>query len=299
MLRLRDFVFSHHLFLLYLLVWTSTPYEETLPRDPSIPFSDGSHYVTCGDPDRESATDCKTDGQFKMTTSADDMEEHEVRCCSNSPLNWSGAKEMCDGVWGGSTVPELGCVASKNYLQAKAICEANDARLCTVWEVQNHCTQSSGCGFDNHYVWTDTDVVEGPVPRDPSVPYSEDDHLLVCGDPDRNTNGCKRNGVLGSPVEAQDMEQHVVRCCSDEELSWSQARSTCPGVWGGTNVPVDGQEKCLAAKNYLQAEKFCTDAGARLCTAEEAMMECTQGTGCGFDSYFFVSAPWSFNVYYR
>ena len=40
---------------------------------------------------------------------------------------------------------------------------------------------------------------------------------------------------------------------------------------------------CNSRKTLLEAEAICSDAGVRLCTAEELQSDCSKSTGCGFD----------------
>ena len=60
-------------------------------------------------------------------------------------------------VWGESDVPNSSpawpCSFDKNYAEAETICQAQNARLCTEKELENECTQGSGCGFDAKLVW--------------------------------------------------------------------------------------------------------------------------------------------------
>ncbi|MEZ4265968.1 MAG: putative metal-binding motif-containing protein [Myxococcota bacterium] len=68
-------------------------------------------------------------------------------------LGWSpglGSPDVC----GASEVPA--CSGLKTFAQAKAICEAAGARLCTWTEVTGNEAAQSGCNYDAERVWTST-----------------------------------------------------------------------------------------------------------------------------------------------
>ena len=114
--------------------------------------------------------------------------------------------------------------------------------------------------------------------RSPVLPGSS--KSIVCG---------SRNGACNAdPVfEALPYEKHFVRCCADEDLDpttshWNQhrnCRNANHGVWGESNVP-----ECYSEKNFTEAISICESVGARLCTEQELLDDCTRGTGCGYDS---------------
>jgi hypothetical protein len=95
----------------------------------------------------------------------------QVRCCSDILLpGWvprrtaSGA--LCKGdvncgirtdcsAWGESSVGSWQCSRDKTFAEAKAICQAAGARLCTVAELEDGCTVGTGCGYDQQLIWAE------------------------------------------------------------------------------------------------------------------------------------------------
>ena len=77
----------------------------------------------------------------------------KVRCCADvkpTPA-WGSTRPGCS-VWGESDAG-WPCTRDKAFAEAKAICEAAGARLCTAVELAAGCTQGSGCGFDFELIW--------------------------------------------------------------------------------------------------------------------------------------------------
>jgi hypothetical protein len=109
-------------------------------------------YVACGDKGRCSEGDSRLALQDEL---------HEVRCCSDAPKDGWEKKRSCS-VHGESDLFEMNsdnivCHREATYSEAIAICDRNDARLCTKEEVLDHrCTSGSGCRFDLELVWTST-----------------------------------------------------------------------------------------------------------------------------------------------
>ena len=55
-------------------------------------------------------------------------------------------------MWGGAD-EGFDCQHSKTFAQAEAICATAGARLCTVAELEDECTRSTGCFHDWDLVW--------------------------------------------------------------------------------------------------------------------------------------------------
>merc|ERR1712157_6439 len=72
---------------------------------------------------------------------------------------------------------------------------------------------------------------------------------------------------------------HAVRCCSDEAKAGWKKKSGCD-VWGRSLL----DKTCALDESHSFAESVCEDAGARLCTKEELVAECTAETECGADN---------------
>lgn len=109
---------------------------------------------------------------------------------------------------------------------------------------------------------------------------------VVCGDHDRSSAaGCKIDGTFYSQTELDCTDTAAVRCCSDTNLGFPSGKS-CGQIFGYSNVPVNGgSPTCSRDKTFAEAKGICEDAGARLCSVEEIVDRCTEGTGCGYDSY--------------
>merc|ERR1711998_511443 len=72
-----------------------------------------------------------------------------VRCCRQ---DGSGCES---DAWG------LSCQGHTDYWSAKAYCEDHGLRLCHYDELEKCC--GSGCGFDGHRVWTQTQCESEPT----------------------------------------------------------------------------------------------------------------------------------------
>jgi hypothetical protein len=84
---------------------------------------------------------------------ANDMETHEVGCCSSIEIaGWRAPTGSCL-VWGER---DLGgsCQYSATFGAAKTYCESIGGRLCTVAELEADCTYKTGCIFDDNLLWS-------------------------------------------------------------------------------------------------------------------------------------------------
>jgi len=93
----------------------------------------------------------------------------------------------------------------------------------------------------------------------------------------------------GQADEADVEEKHEVRCCADTRISnsWKQhancAAAGFTSIWGESN-PLG---VCHSQKTFAEAEKICSDAGARLCTKDELLADCPRGK-----SFLPISTCW-------
>jgi hypothetical protein len=140
------------------MIWTSSPAEDHCMCECMNHGSD-SHLLAKG-----------SGGGATVATA--NTESHHVRCCSDFPhdsTNAAGgmAYKKNDGcsVWGASELDSAkgsanadtdGCVSAATYSEAEDHCLADGARLCTVEEMHNDCTEWTGCGFDGKMIWTMT-----------------------------------------------------------------------------------------------------------------------------------------------
>jgi len=100
----------------------------------------------------------------------------------------------------------------------------------------------------------------------------DSDAVIVCG-------AKKGNGVCPKKVDiASKTEGYAVRCCSDSLISGWRKNAQCD-VWAESDLP-----SCYNAKTFSEAEGICSSNNARLCTEQEILDDCSQGSGCGHDS---------------
>lgn len=124
------------------LIWTSTT-AQVIDSDPNQQVK-----AYCG---RKFACD-----ESSVTASMGDL--YGVRCCSDVDRSgdlWEKRSNSCP--WGESNMFGT-CFYKVTFDTAKAICEADNARLCSGSEIDSNCTRGSGCGHDINMVWT-SDVV--------------------------------------------------------------------------------------------------------------------------------------------
>jgi hypothetical protein len=136
-----------------------------------------SNMISCGNPNHQN---CLPD------SCASPEELHEVRCCSDTQLTGYQQKNGCE-VWAESQFASVGCASDRTFEEAAGICAGDNARLCTLEEVQNGCTAGTGCSHDEDMIWTNA----------------------TC------------------PVAAPLPTTHEVRCCSDTQLPGYQQKNGC------------------------------------------------------------------------
>jgi hypothetical protein len=263
-------------------------------REPAQRFAE----VICGRPNR-----CGNNaGGF-----VDENELHEVRCCADRDLTEAGDANhlrwrQCpadNNVWAESHVPT--CFHSKTYNEAKDICAAEGARLCTAVELEAGCASSTGCGHDSDLVWANREPglhhrVSPTGTYHTQQPFGggtyRDDVALNGRIPEAV---CGRPGFCGNQQDGFQARDalHEVRCCADRDLTeptdpnsrrWAQCFDEIQdgrnvGIWAESHVP-----NCAHSKTYEEAEAICGADGARLCKKSEIAAGCTRGTGCGHDS---------------
>jgi len=86
---------------------------------------------------------------------------HEVRCCSDTMApGYTKKGEGCP--WVISRIDDI-CYADKIHSEAIEVCESEGGRLCTAEELLRGCTSGTGCGYDEHLLWTSsvTEPAEG------------------------------------------------------------------------------------------------------------------------------------------
>ena len=75
----------------------------------------------------------------------------QVRCCSPTQLlKWK--LRVCLGRVSCYYLRGWGCSREKTFAEADIICQAAGARLCTKKEIEDDCTQGSGCAIDGKLI---------------------------------------------------------------------------------------------------------------------------------------------------
>jgi subtilisin family serine protease len=211
--------------------------------------SSGQFWLVCGSKGR-----CSPEHKTAAPT-----EEHEVRCCSDVEKSGWEKKAQCN-VWGESNLSGGQCYHAETFAQAQQICKDNDARLCTKEEIELQCATGSGCSHDSDHIWTST----------PYTPVGQ--HKVSCS----NSAKCGTTSIL-----ADDNARHEVSCCSDTEKPYWTKRIGC-NVWSESQLGQSASSSgvCYHDETYDSAVRICAQHGARLCTEDEVLADCTRGTGC-------------------
>mmetsp|Transcript_34187 Transcript_34187/g.102263 ORF Transcript_34187/g.102263 Transcript_34187/m.102263 type:complete len:586 (-) Transcript_34187:157-1914(-) len=215
--------------------------------------------------------------------------KHEVRCCSDTHKGGWVQYGTCE-VWGESNLGESNLCYEETHAKAETICADNGARLCTAQELLDDCTRGSGCGHDEHMIWSADWVVltaaptfapaPAPSTQSPTVTFAPSpspsisavfqSKYTVCGSQAGDCKGTK------TKVEEEDTN-HEVRCCSDTSMSGWVKNPGC-SIWVKSDLP-----NCYET-TYAEAESICANQNARLCTKSELLADCTRGSGCGHDN---------------
>lgn len=93
-------------------------------------------------------------------------------------------------------------------------------------------------------------------------------HNVVCGENGR---------CLEDEFVAENAELHEIRCCSDTQRDDWRKNRMC-SVWATSRI--DG---VCHVGNFAEATCICEEIGARLCTRDELLNQCTRRSGCGYD----------------
>jgi len=127
------------------------------PLDPPE-WGEVQYHIVCGATGR-----CGTGGLMTddPTRTSIDGKQIAVRCCDGDSANSFGSNRKfwggsCGNVYGGSP----GCSSGTTLAEAESVCASNGGRLCTKEELTNDCTRSTGCSFDQAYVWSSSRSVE-------------------------------------------------------------------------------------------------------------------------------------------
>mmetsp|Transcript_30566 Transcript_30566/g.71584 ORF Transcript_30566/g.71584 Transcript_30566/m.71584 type:complete len:1742 (-) Transcript_30566:198-5423(-) len=242
-------------------------------------------WLACGD---KTAPDCvKSEGAYEVVAAEPEM--HEVRCCRESSTDlsaegWITNGGACTNIWAMSNISTYGdgCVHEATYASAEGYCNSVGGVVCEKQWVIDGCTRGSGCSHDKDLVWTSAIVNETTISPVPMA-------WVTCGAKDR----CTEHFGKGAKLSPLNMTNEV-RCCSDDfKPNWQYNENKGCDVWGESDLPI-----CYHAETFESAKKICELQGARLCTKNELLSDCTQGSGCGHDMDFVWSATKGWDVPY-
>eukprot|EP00526_Cylindrotheca_closterium_P002256 CAMPEP_0113613836 /NCGR_PEP_ID=MMETSP0017_2-20120614/6849_1 /TAXON_ID=2856 /ORGANISM="Cylindrotheca closterium" /LENGTH=930 /DNA_ID=CAMNT_0000522971 /DNA_START=64 /DNA_END=2856 /DNA_ORIENTATION=- /assembly_acc=CAM_ASM_000147 len=235
------------------------------------------------------------ESKSRMDVSVQAKERHELRCCSKTQISgWTKSKGTCD-VWHesdrlvGLDGTGTQCFHAVTYTEAQAICKAqgDNTYVCTKSEVESGCAKGSGCGHNADWVWTSDDSPPGPpLPEIETIP--EDDYMfLACG------SGMKGHCEGGhSLAVAQAKEKHEVRCCSSRLKDAWMVSNNCNNWHESDLIDLNGTPKqCIHAATYAEAQQICDANDAYVCTRDQVLQGCAQGSGCSHD----VDMIWTSN----
>merc|ERR1719491_2812572 len=91
---------------------------------------------------------------------------------------------------------------------------------------------------------------------------------------------CPKSGECDSDdTVSETWKYHALRCCSNTLILGWKKNNGCD-VWGRSLL----DKTCALDETYSFALNVCTLAGARLCTKEELVGECTMDTECEADN---------------
>ena len=189
-----------------------------------------------------------------------------VRCCSDNVQGTDWVKYPHCNVWAISEV-NGSCKNGKTKSEAEMLCNSIGGRLCTKEELESGCSIGSGCGNDGKLVWSSTEYFVGD---DFSSPDPQ--HWVACGS---SENSCTFQNYL-----VDNEELHEVRCCSDTLIDGGFQQYNGCSIWGVSQL----FGTCYHSRTWEQAYYVCHSRGARLCTKDELLGDCTAGSGCGHDA---------------
>lgn len=192
----------------------------------------------------------------------------------------------------GNIAPVANGCAATTHSQAERMCTTIGARLCTVSDMLNEESSSTGCGHDVRRLWTDE-------------PCGENSFITMS---DRVANA----GIIPQQCTPANASAVYVRCCADTspvftsalscaELGWALQVVDSPGgstaVCGESEFRLTsdlkqdfGANTCFYERTHHDAAIICRAAGARLCVAHELQAGEAGATGCGHDSNYVWSA---------
>jgi len=180
-----------------------------------------------------------------------------------------------------------GCSGELPWFEAQEFCTNAGARLCSADELGHDEARATGCGLDRKRVWSDSECGDGSYLTAYGASFAGTE--TVCEEATRATipARCCANVFLAPPVTPS--QKPVISPTSEptplastcEDLGWTNADS-----YGSSEVCGEsyrGLGGCSGELPWFEAQEFCTNAGARLCSADELGHDEARATGCGLD----------------
>lgn len=90
--------------------------------------------------------------------------------------------------------------------------------------------------------------------------------------------------MVAQSVHLLDRSTYGIRCCSHTKLNdsfTSTRRPKCLPLWVTSNDFAENQ--CVHSATFFDAVALCEAHGARLCTAQENLNDCTKPAKCGLN----------------
>eukprot|EP00551_Chaetoceros_affinis_P001599 CAMPEP_0203635416 /NCGR_PEP_ID=MMETSP0088-20131115/2197_1 /ASSEMBLY_ACC=CAM_ASM_001087 /TAXON_ID=426623 /ORGANISM="Chaetoceros affinis, Strain CCMP159" /LENGTH=518 /DNA_ID=CAMNT_0050489291 /DNA_START=26 /DNA_END=1578 /DNA_ORIENTATION=- len=121
------------------------------------------------------------------------------------------------------------------------------------------------------------------VPSESSMPSlvpTVGEALIACA-----SQKCIERTPIGDPVtNVVPVEEGIygIRCCADSQLNaaFVAANSQCPGLWVSSR---DTNGECVRLTTYHNGLSVCQSLGARLCTVQENLNDCTRPAKCSLN----------------
>ena len=134
-----------------------------------------------------------------------------------------GTTEVCAASEDVGGSEPRGCSGKVPWNEARAMCEAADARLCSVEELLHDEAHNSGCGYNSQLVWTISAATANSSWTDPVSDRVTELHSERCpNDYFVQTYGSYSDSaqLLGTPLKEQgecfeETTVAFVRCCAD------------------------------------------------------------------------------------
>jgi hypothetical protein len=190
---------------------------------------------------------------------ANEDETREVRCCSDTAIDGLNSQGLLKKIAPSHVIMWGSTIASGGSLPLMAAdTEEHEVRCCSD-TAKDDWIQWGSCS-----VWGASEL---PDCIDAATFAEAVDHCTA------------QDARLCTPQELADDCTRGSGCNHDQDQIWtSELASTGCDVWAESEIPT-----CEDAPTYSEAVSQCAAFGARLCTAEELLNDCTRYSGCSHD----------------